>query len=145
MLDAINRGRVPGCNYRQQDIVHLVMRAQSVAAAGLPFVFTDYHAVFDWANFYDDLGDLNRINWPLFFEHPLLGGYCKYYFSDETKPKYARRGETRQAEFLIHKTVPISQVVQIAVFDSDALQRVTQQLAKSNWAPPVVIQPAWYH
>lgn len=145
MLDTINRGNVPGCDYRQKDIVHLLMHAQPIVAAGLPFAFSDYHAVLDWANFYDNLRDLNRINWPLFFEAPLVGGYCRYYFSDETKPKYARRRETRQAEFLVHTTVPIGQVIHIAVLDAGAERRVNEQLAGSHWAPPIVIQPGWYH
>ena len=35
-----------------------------MAELGLPFVFTDSHAYW-WANFYADLGDLGRIDWPL--------------------------------------------------------------------------------
>ena len=36
-----------------------------MAELGLPFVFTDSHAYYQWANFYVDLGDLGRIDWPL--------------------------------------------------------------------------------
>lgn len=144
MLDAINRGRVPNCPYRQQDIVHLVGEAQRVEAAGLPFVFTDFHAVMNMAHFFDDLADLGKIDWGVLFDTPRLGGYCKYYFSDETKLRYATRGETRQAEFLVHGTVPINQIARIAVFDQGALARVNQALAGTGWNPTVEVVRDWY-
>ena len=39
MLMAINGGHVPGCDYRQANIVHLVAEAQAVGKLGRPFVF----------------------------------------------------------------------------------------------------------
>jgi len=144
MLDTINRGNVPNCPHRQKDIVHLVGEAQGVAAAGLPFVFTDFHAVMNMAHFFNNLNNLSNINWDVLFDPPRLGGYCKYYFSDETKLRYATRGETRQAEFLVHGTVPINQVNRIAVLDQGALVRVNQALAGTAWAPTVEVVRDWY-
>ena len=67
MLYTINNGNVPDCNYRQDDIVHLVAHAQSV---GDRFVFSDMHAAFDYARFFDDLAQLSEIDWRIFFESP---------------------------------------------------------------------------
>lgn len=78
MLLAIHGGNVLNCPYRQEDIVHLVSTAEDVAAAGLPFVFSNYHAVLDFAEFFAQLASLDRIDWPLFFESPKQGGYCQY-------------------------------------------------------------------
>jgi hypothetical protein len=79
MLYTINNGNVPGCNHRQDDIVHLVGDTQSVLAAGHRFVFSDIHAALDYARFFDDLTDLKQIDWRIFFEQPMLEGYCKYW------------------------------------------------------------------
>ena len=144
MLDAVNRGKVPNCLHRQQDIVHVVCQAQNVAAAGFPLVFTDFHAVLEWAHFFGDLNDLDQINWPLFFEPPLVGGYCKYYFSDETRPKYANRSESRQAEFLVHRSVPIGQILRIGVYDANAQTRAAEQLAGTDWNPNIDVVRGWY-
>ena len=76
MLMTINGGNVPNCQYRQDDIVHLVSNAQHVAALGLPFVFTDLHAALDYARFFGALGDLKEVAWELFHEAPQLDGYC---------------------------------------------------------------------
>jgi hypothetical protein len=72
MLYTINNGNVPDCDYRQDDIVHLVGHAQAVLAAGHRFVFSDIHAALDYAHFFDDLAELTQIDWRIFFEHPQL-------------------------------------------------------------------------
>lgn len=146
MLDTINRGNVPNCDHRQQDIAHLVLHAQSVAHGGLPFVFTDVHAVLDppLVNFFNDLAHLDRVHWDLLLEDPRLAGYCKYYFSSHTNPKYATRREARQAEFLIHGTVPVGLIVRISVVDAAAQARVAQQLAGTGWNPVVEVVCGWY-
>ncbi len=43
MLMAINGGRVAGCPYRQQDIVHFATTVEAVVDEELPFVFYDYN------------------------------------------------------------------------------------------------------
>src|SRR5271157_4019422 len=63
MLMAINGGRVEGCTYRQQDIVHFATTAEAILEHGLAFVFYDYNATLDFANCYSDLRDLDKIDW----------------------------------------------------------------------------------
>lgn len=48
-----------------EDVVILVSSLHHVAGQGLPFLFTDSHAYYRWANFYSDLADLTNIDWPL--------------------------------------------------------------------------------
>ena len=100
MLYTINNGNVPDCNYRQDDIVHLVAQAQSVHNGGHRFVFSDIHAALDYARFFDDLAQLSEIDWRIFFEHPQIGGYCKYWQNRHGTPHHVRRLETRQAGVL---------------------------------------------
>lgn len=145
MLNTINRGNVPGCEYRQDDIVHLVSTAQAVATFPLPFVFTDYHAVMQMAAFYGDLQDLGAIDWPLFFEAPLSGGYCKYWHNPSSVVRYATRMETRQAEFLVRDVVPLALIPQIGVRSQAMAQRVQAALKNSLWQPNIQINPGWYY
>ncbi|NYT32852.1 DUF4433 domain-containing protein [Rhizobium sp. WYCCWR 11128] len=145
MLNTINQGNVQGCDYRQDDIVHLVSTAQAVAAFPLPFVFTDYHAVMQMATFYGDLQDLGNIDWPLFFEAPLSAGYCRYWHNPSSKVRYATRMETRQAEFLVHSAVPLALIPQIGVRSQAMAQRVQTALVNSPWQPNIQIIPGWYY
>lgn len=88
MLKAIHSGHVTGYRGGQDGVAHVVSTAQRIRDANLDFVFTDYHAVVAYAKFYDDLGDLDKINWELFFEQPTLGGYCKWWHSKASPAKY---------------------------------------------------------
>ena len=101
MLKTIDSGNVEGCDYRQDDIIHITTMVELMITAGLPFVFTNYHAVKAFAEFYNDRKDLDKNDWELFFEQPQLGGYCKYWHNPYSKPRYALRMETRSAEFLV--------------------------------------------
>ena len=144
MLMTIDKGNVPGCDLTQNDIVYLTTTAQIIANQGAPFVFTDYHAVMAIASFFSDLNDLNQINWSIFFEHPLLGGYCKYWQNRST-PAHMMRMETRQAEFLVRDTVPLAVITQIGVKSRKMAGQVQMALANTGWNPPIQIVPGWYY
>jgi hypothetical protein len=145
MLMTINNGNVPGCPYRQDDIVHLVSDAQRIAAFGLPFVFTDLHAALDYARFFGALSDLNEIAWDLFHEAPQLEGYCQYWMSRHTPAKYAQRREIRQAEFLVYGRLPLAAITQIGVRNENMEARVRAALAGTNWQPNITRHPGWYY
>ena len=62
MLKNINSGR--GVQQRVNDeIVILVSSLPHILQQGLPFVFTDNHAYYQWANFYTELADIDKIDW----------------------------------------------------------------------------------
>jgi ssDNA thymidine ADP-ribosyltransferase, DarT len=143
MLFTIHQGNVPNCP-PQADIVHLVTTAQAVGRAGLPFAFSNYHAVLDFADFYNDLQGLDRIDWPLFFESPRVGGYCRYWASDSTAQRM-RRKETRQAEFLVHRSVPTGVIAGVAACNDAAAARVGAVLEQAGWNVPVKSMAGWYY
>jgi hypothetical protein len=87
---------------------------------------------------------MDRIDWPLFFESPNPGGYCQYW-QNRPEPKYMRRKETRQAEFLVHQSVPIFLIREIVVYSIVAEARVRTVLQQVKWEVPVRIVPAWYY
>ncbi len=145
MLGTIDRGNVANCPYRQPDIVHLVTTVEAIVDAGLPYVFYDYNATLSISTCYSNLKDLDKIDWPLFFESPLLDGYCKYWNSRMDNPKYTLRMETRQAEFLVHDNVPLKLVERVGVYDQAKATDVRKILATAKINIPVEVKPNWYY
>jgi len=144
MLNAIDRGIVEGCDYGQTDIVHLVLRADRIHDAGLPYVLTTHHAVTAMADFYESIDDLDKIDWNMFFNPPLLGGFARYFHNPVARPEYATRRESRQAEFLVHRRVPLDQVRGIGVATDARRAEVDAILQKVGWHVGTRTKPEWY-
>jgi hypothetical protein len=144
MLGAINQGRVEGCEYRQQDIAHLVTTVETVVDEGLTFVFYDYNATLDYADCYNNLRDLDKIDWDLFYERPRLDGYCTWWFSTANNPRYIRRMETRQAEFLVHRIVPLNLITCVGVHGEEKAEAVRQIFDDEDIDIPVEVKRDWY-
>lgn len=45
-----------------EDILILVSSLHRVDALGLPYLFTDSHAYYQWANYYKQLADLDKVD-----------------------------------------------------------------------------------
>jgi hypothetical protein len=131
----------------QEDIIHLVTYAQKVQEAKIPFVFYDRHAVVEYASVYSSLADLNKIDWEIFFEDPLLGGYAQYWNNrdDENHPKWANRQEIRQAEFLVYHAFPWHLVKGIATIDNQVKNNVENILNEFGITIPVIAKKEWYY
>jgi hypothetical protein len=127
MLYAIHGGRVVDCQYRQQDIVHWVTTVERVTANHQQYVFYDRNATLSFSQAYTNLALLDEvIAWDLLLAEPSLGGYCKYWRSDENYPD---RMERRQAEFLLKDRVPLSDFLGIGVYDEIRANEVRGILA----------------
>jgi hypothetical protein len=144
MLMTINSGNVDGCDYRQDDIVHLASNAQLVRDGKHQFVFSNLHAAKDFAEFFTDLAQLDEIDWSIFFEAPLIEGYCKYWNSRHIPTKYMHRQESRMAEFLVHQQLPIAAISEIGVRTAKGEGRVRDSLKETGWNPTVRVVPGWY-
>ena len=145
MLMAINGGRVVGCPHRQQDIVHFATTVEAIVEEELPFVFYDYNATLDYANCYNGLRHLDKIDWDLFYEKPRLDGYCAYWFNNIDNPRYIRRMETRQAEFLVYRSVPLSLMGCVGVYSPEKAAEVEKILEDADIEIPVEVKTAWYY
>jgi hypothetical protein len=145
MLGTIDRGNVENCPYRQPDIAHLVTTVDAIMDAGLPYVFYDYNATLNIATCYSDLKDLDKIDWPLFFEEPRLDGYCKYWNSRIDNPRWVLRMETRQAEFLVHDNVPLDLIKHVGVYNAAKAAEVQEILEDANIKIPVEVKRDWYY
>jgi len=136
MLFAISKGSVEGYTSGQAPVIYLVSKVEAVTAAGLPFVFTDGHAAMDLTDFYDDLANLDQIDWPLMTD--------TYWLDNEEYPDRKRR---RQAEFLIHQSAPWEILAGIAVKTEAMKEQVEQILLEGGpeHKLEVKVLPNWYY
>lgn len=134
MLFAIHRGQVPGYDGGQSSVVHLVTSTEAVAAEPLLFVFTNGHADMAFSRFYDDLRDLEQVDWAIMGER---------YWNDT--PEDGDRKRRRQAEFLVYMSLPWRLIEEIGVMSRKAADEVATALEGAEHRPPVVVRPEWYY
>ncbi len=104
MMKNIHSGR--GVKQRaNEDIAILVSSMHLIDQQGLPYLFTDCHAYYQWANFYDDLADLDKIDWLLLQQRNF-----------KRNPDDLAQFERYQAEALIHQFMPISGLLGIVCY-----------------------------
>lgn len=136
MLYLLHLGNHPDLDYKggQTPIVHLE---------------ADLHAVVDWANankgrwafsrgnagaryaeFSNDLGRLDELNWSAIAENQWRDPLVK---------------EGKQAEFLIEDSFPWELVECIGVFDARRKAEVLAVLDGATHIPPVVVKRNWYY
>ncbi len=123
-----------GIQKRSNDeIVILVSSVHQLKAHGLTCLFTDCHAYYQWATFYSDPTDLDKIDWPLL--------QARDFRRDPDDPA---RFERYQAEFLVHGHVPMSGLKGIVCHTEQTQQLIQFQLGKRNLNLPVHVRPGWY-
>lgn len=125
MLYSIYRGNVEGCQ-NEREIVILRSYVETIAEAGLGFVFTNGHAVIAYTQIFDDLNALPSLPWDA-----IRGKYWNDYEDGRCDC---------QSEFLVRDFFPLSLVDQIGVFDEDA----RAHCAALTGCPSVAVERAWY-
>lgn len=116
-----------------EDIVILVSSMPHVHSKGLRYLFTDSHAYYRWADFYHDLADLKKIDWPLLQARDF-----------KRDPEDPAKIERYQAEALVHQHCPVDGLLGVVCY-TDALQRSIESLVSSRGlALPVHARPGWY-
>jgi hypothetical protein len=131
----------------QEDIVYIITKAQIISKAEIDYVFTDRHAIVDYAEFYNFLNDLNKIDWDLFFEEPLKNGYSQYWHDQPfgTNPKWINRKEIRQAEFLVYKSLPWNLVHCVATINDEVSSKVKTILSEYEKETNVLTRRELYY
>ena len=132
MMKNIHSGR--GVLQRaNEEIVILVSSIPHIQAQGLDFLFTDSHAYYQWTNFYNNVNDLAKIDWPIL--------QARDFARDPNDPA---KFERYQAEALIHQSCPISGLLGIVCY-TDALKNNIQQLLNEhNLNLSVHARTGWY-
>lgn len=134
MLYAINGGYVEGYEEGQEPLVHLVTAAQDIENGGCKWVFTDGHATMAFTEFFEDLDDLDEVDWDVMTS--------RYWNDTPTLPDRKRR---RQAEFLIKDFCPWELFSEICVINARIESRVKRILEYSTHQPTVLIHRDWYY
>lgn len=129
MLFVVSRGH-ENYNQGQMPIVHLVSSVDTIVASGRPWAFTDRHAELGYANQYDSLDDLDKVDWDVMPE--------RYWSESEKKEK-------RQAEFLVHDYCPWESIQKIVVINQEFKEKVESALIGGSHKPTVQIRRNWYY
>lgn len=116
-----------------EEIVILVSSLHHMAAQGICFLFTDSHAYYQWANFYSDMQDLDKIDWPLLQARDF-----------RRDPEDPAKFERYQAEALVHGQVPISGLLGIVCYTDSVKRAIELQLSDRNLNLRVFARPDWY-
>lgn len=116
-----------------EEIVILVSTLHHVAAQGQQFLFTDGHAFYQWTNFYSDLSDLDKIDWPLL--------QARNFKRDPDDPA---KFERYQAEALIYRHLPTSGLRGIVCHTDRLKLAIEQELLARNLNLKVYARTDWY-
>lgn len=132
MMRNILSGR--GVTQRSNDeIVILVSSLHLLAEQGLPFVFTDSHAYNQYARFYSQLSDLDKINWPILQQRNF-----------KRDPEDPLKFEQYQAEALVYQHVRVTALLGLICYTPDLKDALEQQVAANHLEIKVHAMPGWY-
>ena len=116
-----------------EEIVILVSSLRKIADLGIPFVFTDQHALLKAANYFTSLEDLARVDWQLLNK--------KDFRHDPDDPEKTDR---YQAEALVWKHVPLDALVGICTYTVEGETKVKEELAQRRLDIKTHISRSWY-
>ncbi len=136
MLYQLHTGRVEGYGEGQEPLLHLVSTCQAVAAADLRFVFSDGHGLARFTAWYDQLADLDKVDWD--------ATYATWW---NDTPEDMDRQRRKQAEFLVHRSCPWGLVTEIGVYNEAARLRAESMLADRGLGGtvPIRVRAEWYY
>lgn len=120
----------------QEPLIYLVSSGQAVAAAGFRFVFSNGHGLAAFTRWFDDLNKLGEVDWEAV--------YATYWNDTVDDPDRQRR---KQAEFLVHRSLPWRHIERIGVLNQRIRALVDGVLDRfpGRHRPPVGIEPGWYY
>jgi ssDNA thymidine ADP-ribosyltransferase, DarT len=132
MMKNIQSGR--GVPKRSNDeLVILVSSLPHIKELGFSFVFTNAHALPAWTHYYNDLADLNQIDWSLL--------QSRDFARDADDPKKVER---YQAEALIHQHLPIGGILGIICYTDGLKQTLDAAIQVRKLTLPVYVRTEWY-
>jgi hypothetical protein len=115
------------------EIVVMVSSIHRLVNLKIPFVFTDAHAYMVEAEYYSDVGKLDKIDWQLL--------QSKNFKNDPEDPRKQGR---YQAEALVHKRVPIEALLGIGCYDEPSMAKLKAEAERCNSPINIRTVPRWY-
>lgn len=134
MLYSIYRKNVDGFSGKQSDIIYLVSSIEKIIEGQIPYVFTDGHAYEIISRFYNQISDLDKVDWKI------MG--AAYWNNTEQDNDRMRR---RMAEFLAFQFVPPSCILAIVVYNDQLKNIVDSTQKKCSTNINTIIKPNWYY
>ena len=136
MLYLLHRGNSPGLTYAggQGRIVHLRADLRAVVewadAEGRRYAFTKSNAGARYAEFFDEMGRIDELNWAAI-------GSTNWQDPDIK--------EGKQAEFLIEESFPWELVELVGVISDRVAEQVAEAIQNAAHQPQVAVTPEWYY
>lgn len=134
MLYRLSRNSVQGYNGGQAPIIYLVLEAHDFEYPDFDFLFTDAQANKAYTRYYDDLRDLDKLDWATIYHRVW----------HDTIDDNGRKGR-KQAEFLVYEKCPLEMVRAICVYDEKRKEQTLEALAQYGFNLPVEIKSEWYY
>ncbi len=133
MMRNINTGW-GGVKHRPNDeIIILVSSLPHLKKQGTPFLFSNSHAYYQWAEFYSDLADLDKIDWPIL--------QARDFKRDPNDPA---KFERYQAEALVHQHCPVSGLLGIVCYTEKLETSIKQLVNNHGLGLSVHARKGWY-
>ena len=133
MLRNINTGWGGIPKQPNEKIVLLVSSLHHITKLDLPFLFTNSHAYYRWANYYSDLADLDKIDWPLLQRRDF-----------KRDPEDPAKFERYQAEALVYQHVPVYGLLGIVCYTEHVKQHIEQAVQIRTLKLSIYTRTGWY-
>ncbi|RLB90756.1 MAG: DUF4433 domain-containing protein [Deltaproteobacteria bacterium] len=136
MLYILYMGNHPELTYRggQRPIVHLQADFHATVEwanrHNVRWAFSDRNAGAYFADFFNNLDNLDKVNWEAVAATDFRDMQVK---------------EGKQAEFLVYDAFPWTLVEKIGVVNAEIRARVQQILRNAGHRPPIAVEPSWYY
>lgn len=116
-----------------KDIVIFVSTIHRINELKLPFVFTNQHAYLADTEFYSDIVNLDKIDWPLL--------RSRNFKTDDADPG---RQSRYQAEALIHHHIPLTALNGIGCYNDSVKNSIVEMVGACGQNIDVKAVPGWY-
>lgn len=133
MLLNIKTGKLGVIQRPMSEIAILVSSLPELLKQGVPFVFTDRHAVLETAEFHNTLDRLDRIDWPRLQTRDF-----------KRDPDDPGKFERYQAEALVHRHVPMTAILGVICYTTEGQREIETTCGTLNLSPQVLCRPGWY-
>tara|TARA_R110002073_G_scaffold5521_6_gene34005 strand:+ start:16947 stop:17597 length:651 start_codon:yes stop_codon:yes gene_type:complete len=115
------------------EIVILVSSLHHLSGLSIPFVFTDSHAYYMWANYYTELEYLDKIDWKIL--------QARDFKRDNDDPG---KFERYQAEALVHEHCPVSGLLGMICYTDNVKLQLDQHVSQRGLQLKVHTRKDWY-
>lgn len=133
MLMNIKTGRNGVAKRPMTEIAIMISSLRRISEQGVPFLFTDRHAVYEAATFYNNLDRLDQIPWEAIRARDF-----------KRDPDDPGKFERYQAEALIYKHLPVDCILGVAFYGAQVQQQFQQSCDTLGLKMQVLCKPGWY-